>query len=203
MATLLGDGWLFISAGGFLVSCALFVFLLGQYRAAVESEDEEPAAGDIPPTKPVPVLPQETPEPQPLKSAVPASPSVQRDPLPNPGLAAAQLQSLKNQIDRIEREMAGLKSIGERQGKQHEAIMARLSALDEKLEAKPEPKVEVAPAKIQEDPSKTIELKVPAVVVDAPEPVPVPSALPDETVVLEPAVPESPKPARKGPVWPI
>ncbi len=37
---LLKDVWFYISAGGFLASLILFVFLLGQYRLAVEAEEE-------------------------------------------------------------------------------------------------------------------------------------------------------------------
>ncbi len=37
---LLKDVWFYISAGGFLASLVLFVFLLGQYRLAVEAEEE-------------------------------------------------------------------------------------------------------------------------------------------------------------------
>ena len=38
---LLKDIWFYISAGGFLASLILFVFLLGQYRLAVEEEEDE------------------------------------------------------------------------------------------------------------------------------------------------------------------
>lgn len=45
MTTLWGDGWFYISALGLMVSCALFLYLLGQYRAAVEeSESDEDMA---------------------------------------------------------------------------------------------------------------------------------------------------------------
>ncbi len=37
---LLKDVWFYISAGGFLASLVLFIFLLGQYRLAIESEEE-------------------------------------------------------------------------------------------------------------------------------------------------------------------
>ncbi len=41
---LLKDVWFYVSAGGFLASLVLFIFLLGQYRLAVEAEEEN----DIP-----------------------------------------------------------------------------------------------------------------------------------------------------------
>lgn len=51
MNGLWADSWFYISVVGFLLSSVLFVFLLGQYRAAVEAaEDEEPV-------QPVPVAP--------------------------------------------------------------------------------------------------------------------------------------------------
>ncbi len=37
---LLKDVWFYVSAGGFLASLVLFIFLLGQYRLAVEAEEE-------------------------------------------------------------------------------------------------------------------------------------------------------------------
>ena len=40
MASLWGDGWFYISALGFLGSGALFLYLLGQYRSAVEEAEE-------------------------------------------------------------------------------------------------------------------------------------------------------------------
>src|SRR5665213_2716893 len=49
MAGLLADGWFYISSAGLLVSGALFLFLLGQYRAATDAADQpEPEAAAEP-----------------------------------------------------------------------------------------------------------------------------------------------------------
>ncbi len=47
MASLWGDGWFYISALGFLGSGALFLYLLGQYRSAVEEADEGDAGSSF------------------------------------------------------------------------------------------------------------------------------------------------------------
>ncbi len=44
MTSLWGDGWFYLSGGGFLISSLLFVFLLGQYRAAIEAEEGDEGA---------------------------------------------------------------------------------------------------------------------------------------------------------------
>ncbi|HAM36718.1 MAG TPA: hypothetical protein DEB40_00670 [Elusimicrobia bacterium] len=46
MTSLWGDGWFYISALGFLVSSAFFLYLLGQYRASVEDAEEPEASGE-------------------------------------------------------------------------------------------------------------------------------------------------------------
>lgn len=54
MASLLSDGWFYVSALGFLVSCVFFVLFLGQYRAAVEAAEDEEGADSYEP-QPVPL----------------------------------------------------------------------------------------------------------------------------------------------------
>ena len=80
MASLWGDGWFYISALGFLGSGALFLYLLGQYRSAVEDADEGdgsaalPASIVIEPLLPRPVVTELTPAPiapQPKAKAAP------------------------------------------------------------------------------------------------------------------------------------
>ena len=67
MASLWGDGWFYISALGFLGSGALFLYLLGQYRSAVEDAEESdgpavlPASPVIEPLLPKPVVIEMTP----------------------------------------------------------------------------------------------------------------------------------------------
>src|SRR3989338_3025542 len=72
MAALLADGWFYISAGGFLVSSILFVFLLGQYRAAVEAEDREEEFGGFS-YMPRPVTVAETRQDLPVAVVTPIS----------------------------------------------------------------------------------------------------------------------------------
>jgi hypothetical protein len=51
---LLKDVWFYVSAGGFLASLVLFVFLLGQYRLAVEAEEyDEEDRQDSPDISPI------------------------------------------------------------------------------------------------------------------------------------------------------
>jgi hypothetical protein len=66
VASLLGDGWFYISALGFIGSGALFLYLLGQYRSAVE-ETEESDASAVSLELPVkPVVVEMTPAPAPV-----------------------------------------------------------------------------------------------------------------------------------------
>ncbi|MDD5657049.1 MAG: hypothetical protein PHF00_07330 [Elusimicrobia bacterium] len=50
MTSIWGDGWFYLSGMGLLVSSSLFLYLLGQYRSAVEeSEESEEAPPALPP----------------------------------------------------------------------------------------------------------------------------------------------------------
>ena len=76
MTSLWADAWFYISGGGFLVSCALFVFLLGQYRAAVEAEGESEEVLLPPPAQRIQsqriVEPEPAPAPAPAPITAPA-----------------------------------------------------------------------------------------------------------------------------------
>lgn len=63
MQGIFGDVWFYISGAGFVVSMALFVFLLGQYRAAVESSDHHELEPEPQPVKPTPAP---VPAPKPI-----------------------------------------------------------------------------------------------------------------------------------------
>lgn len=59
MGGIWGDGYFYLAAAGFLISFVLFLFLLGQYRAAVEAGDDAPEP--VPPVPaPSPVVPTVT-----------------------------------------------------------------------------------------------------------------------------------------------
>lgn len=49
-----GDGWFYVCALGFAASLALFVYFLGQYRAAVEAEEGDEEAALAPAAMPAP-----------------------------------------------------------------------------------------------------------------------------------------------------
>ncbi|MFA6004725.1 MAG: hypothetical protein WC881_11735 [Elusimicrobiota bacterium] len=71
MTTLWGDGWFYISALGLMVSSALFLYLLGQYRTAVEeSESDEDMAAPMLTTLTVPTAAAERSVP-PVPAAAP------------------------------------------------------------------------------------------------------------------------------------
>lgn len=165
MMGLLGDGWFYISAGGFLVSAVLFVFLLGQYRAAVEAEDEAlPADGPEP--VPLTASPSEkvyTPKvaapPEPVKSvaAEPApAPKAAKTAEPEPKVdpanitfsgkksesstggispAVVYLQNMKLQMDRLDKDITGLKSIAAQQNTHTDLILKKLGELSDKVAA--------------------------------------------------------------------
>ncbi len=65
--SLWADGWFYVSAVGFAVSSVLFVLLLGQYRAAVEAEDqaEEEGPGRSQGEEPSAIPPKAEPMPKP------------------------------------------------------------------------------------------------------------------------------------------
>lgn len=202
MATLWADGWFYISAGCFLVSCVLFVFLLGQYRSAVEAEDEdmdvdlagksaestpaervyvpkglspapfpEPAAAmpilsaaaavvpaivksvsapQVPAEKPAPkpaAAPAEAPVIKPAAAPAAATaapaPAVKKSEATTTGglsPAVVYLQNLKTQMDRLDKEITGLKSLAGQHATQNEMILKHLAELADKLD-----KVSVAP----------------------------------------------------------
>lgn len=99
MTSLWGDGWFYISALGFLGTLVLFVYFLGQYRAAVEAEEGEEDGGapsaaaeagekvyvpkaalaDYP--EPVPVV---KPAPKPAPARIPAVEAEAEAPAPEP-----------------------------------------------------------------------------------------------------------------------
>jgi len=184
--SLLGDGWFYISAGGFLLSSLLFVFLLGQYRAAVEAEDRADDAEELPVPVPVkaaekaekvyvpkavsdalPPAPRQAakpavePEPEELDEPAPAPVAARPAPQPAPAAAAAPpaeaakkgagltgstttsgispaivyLQNLKAQMERLDKDVVGLKSAIGQQASQNEQIVGALSALTAKIEA--------------------------------------------------------------------
>lgn len=109
MSGLWNDGWFYISSAGFLISSVLFLFLLGQYRAAVEAADEpqdslppkplslEPVVTSIVPLQKTEekksdktlILPPE-PTRTPVAAAVPA-PVVAPAPAPAPAAASPLL----------------------------------------------------------------------------------------------------------------
>jgi hypothetical protein len=95
MASLLGDLWFWVSAGGFVLSSMLFVFLLGQYRAAVESEEEglEP---ELPQPVPITAAPagQKVYVPKAVVSTEPdeAEPVPAPKPAPKPAAAAPKAE---------------------------------------------------------------------------------------------------------------
>ncbi|MBI4375637.1 MAG: hypothetical protein HY549_04215 [Elusimicrobia bacterium] len=95
MTTIWADGWFYISGGGFLISSVLFVFLLNQYRAAIESEDESVSPEDIAPMpKPEVYIPKpvESPAPAPVAEPPQAAPGhmeMGQAPRNNPPYSAA------------------------------------------------------------------------------------------------------------------
>jgi hypothetical protein len=313
MSGLWGDGWFYISAVGFLVSSVLFVFLLGQYRSAVEASDE-PEEGLPPMPLPlssvpinVPVVPLHKPEkkpertlvlppamPVPKPSPVPApapkpvpapavvtapAPAAKPAPIPTPAAApiakpaavaaaavvpaaapapapapkpapaseatqalnaperrksestlsgqnspaVAYLQNIKTQMEKFDKEIAGLKALSSQQAAQSEAIMRKLTELAEQMRgqsapaalvAAPAPKpapaaaealasVLPAPAPAAK-PAMTIERSAPALkAAPAPQEPPKPEV---SRPVQPPAQKEEPQaeaPKRKGPVWPV
>ncbi len=186
--SLWGDGWFYISAGGFIVSAVLFVFLLGQYRAAVEAEDETEAAPE-PAADPVPIAPTEkvytprsvvdamkaaeaekaaapasapgpvpkpapapipTPAPKPTAEAAPApasAPAASERTIP-PAMkkadttggispAVVYLKNLKNQMERLDKDIAGLKTVAAQQAAQNDLILKKLAELGDKLAQAP------------------------------------------------------------------
>ncbi|MDD5630284.1 MAG: hypothetical protein PHU21_14555 [Elusimicrobia bacterium] len=105
MAELWADVWFYISALGFLGSGVLFLYLLGQYRSAVEDADAsdatdataEPAAAPAPealPPKPVVVALSPTPAAKPVilpkapVAAAPPAPAPKAEPAPPQAKAA-------------------------------------------------------------------------------------------------------------------
>ncbi|MDE2038716.1 MAG: hypothetical protein KGO96_10700 [Elusimicrobia bacterium] len=205
MSSLLADFWFWVSAAGFLTSGLLFVFLLGRYRAAVESEDE--------------ALDAELPQPVPLEEG-PAEPLSEPEPLARPqaveplarpqpaeAVAAADpilpyLQGLEAQLGRIDRDLAALKSLTSRQASQGEAILEAVFDLSRRLERRKQaPAAQPAAAQASEEPAAQAPQE-PAAPALEPAAVLEPAQAASEAQA-EPVAVESAKPARKGPVWPI
>ncbi len=103
---LLKDVWFYISAGGFLASLVLFVFLLGQYRLAVETEEENNASDENlesaeeaeTPTpahaeqfKIEPEAPMEEPSPALISTVSPSANETPKDDRPPTSTAASEL----------------------------------------------------------------------------------------------------------------
>lgn len=225
MVTLWADGWFYISAIGFIVSAVFFVFLLGQYRAAVEAEDRQEDEGrELESLPPLPKLvapaseerqdlpqasagaPTRTPrgfadysepeaEPEEDGAAVktvvipPATETAAEEvpakviPAPEENPESAKPSPAVSYMQNLEKEIADLKSSAAQQAAQGDMILKRLAELWEKIDQLPRAASAPQPASLPE------EKKIPA-----PSHVEPPPAE---------AVAEEPKPARKGPVWPI
>ncbi len=237
MASLWADGWFYISAGGFLVSCVLFVFLLGQYRAAVEAEDEDlvadgPALPSSPAEKiyipkpvaeapkPISVAPSPQPAPMPLKSvAAPEAPALKpliveapapkaAAPAPQPAKKAettgplspalVYMQNLKEQMERLDKDIGSLKSLVGQQAAQNDTILKRLADLADKLETMPAASAAApAPAPAETHLPATLELERAAP--PAPTPAPAPKAEAMRSLEIEIASMTSPAPEPKSP----
>ena len=183
MLSLLSDGWFYISAGGLLVSGYLFVYLLGQYRAAVEAEDE--AVEDLPPQPdgqiaPEPIIPhsaEESPMPV-IEQLSSLSPALTDSPA-GVGLTESCLQDVKAQMERLDLDIVNLKDCVARQAEQNERILERLAELARKIPQQ----------------SQALKVRAPKPVpVSAPAAVPEPVAAPESVVVSEPVV--EPPPAQ-------
>lgn len=186
-----------------------------------------PAAAPAPAVVPAPMpapAPAPVPTPVPVKTAAPAARKAETT---TGGLSPAvvYLQNIKSQMDNFDKELTQIKAAVAKQSAQGENILKRLSELADQWKAatargneppKPEPSSQTIPVSV---PANKAPAPIP-VPVSEPEPAPEPVAAqapPDRTMELKinppPAVLEQPpqqqetaaepKPARKGPVWPI
>jgi hypothetical protein len=263
MIGLWADGWFYVSAAGFLVSSALFVFLLSQYRAAVEAEDEgAPAAVEAAPlrpdfpipaqfskgertertlissvSEPAPVPLASQPRAQPVASAFPAEPPPKNrsESTLSGGSspAVAYLQNIKEHMDKVEREVVELRAMAMQQAQQNETILSRLGELAQRFDAQPQQAVSEVHVPAAEPPAMAAASEAaPEAVPEAAPPMEAPPAPAEgfepaatpstgrggaSTLELTLTPPEGgqapgqaggpaseePKPARKGPVWPI
>lgn len=231
MTSLWGDGWFYISALGFLGSSALFLYLLGQYRSAVEGSDEseeapalapQPLAADYVPPPMVTavvvpdaqkeeatlVLPPGETSPQPV--AADAEPR-RGETGAGGGLspAAVYLQNIKSQMDKFDKEIAALKAAASQQVAQEELVLKRLAELAEAVKAGKAPPSLEEPAVLR--PPERATAAAPAAVLPAsaapPSPAAEPkSAAPEPVIEALPQTPEqpaAPSQPRKRPVWPV
>ena len=206
MPGLWADGWFYISSAGLLVSGALFFFLLGQYRAAVDAADEahgEDAAAEpvvASPVRPL-YIPDEPEPPTPLKAAPPAPAPVAASPAvpaaekkegfsgaTSPGgisPAVVYLQNLKTQLEEMGGELRGLTKKVSAISDRDEALIERLAELTRVVEelksgAAPAAAVEAPAPKKARKPAETRPEPAaePAPVIVAPAPVAAPAATP-------------------------
>lgn len=245
MLGLLGDGWFYVSAAGFIISAVFFVFLLGQYRAAVEAEDdavEGETASEPVPLSPVPAAKVYTPggavavaeKPAPVEAPAPVEKPASKAatlPPPDPSLqttpvakenttgglspAVVYLQNMKTQMERLDKDISGLKSMAAQQGQHTDLILKRLAELADKVSAisdaqqalaegafaaasAPAPAAAPVPAPEPKPAAKAVEVPKPApVVVEEPTPVEV-KPEPVRTIDLGEPAAETPKPEKKA-----
>lgn len=207
MGGLWGDGYFYLAAAGFLISFVLFLFLLGQYRAAVEGADE--SAETVPPSPgpvPIPSVPvvssvvapaeektlvlERKPAEAPAEVKTPAytGPERRRADTTTGQLSPAvvYLQNIKGQLEKFDQDIANLKQLASQQAAQGEAIMQRLAALADVLQdlkATPAPAPAPAPAELSAAQGFTL-----------PE-TPAPAAEADKTLVIERSSVPPPAPA--------
>ncbi|MBI5631193.1 MAG: hypothetical protein HY921_09960 [Elusimicrobia bacterium] len=209
MNGLWADSWFYVSAAGFLVSSVFFMFLLRQYRIAVESEEaHEPAPQpEIKPIaaalKPVPeaVAPLSLERPVPKVAAEPSVPA----PAPAP--------NLKPQLEKLEKEISTLKALVMKQAEASQDILKRLNDMGARLPSPAPVSVQAPTASDAAGPARSLGDKLPGMGAPAPAAAPAavelkaeapaqePSKLPSVQPEASPADEE--KPGRKGPVWPI
>lgn len=236
MMGLLGDGWFYISAGGFLVSAVLFVFLLGQYRAAVEAEDEpsaeeadaepvalspvgekvytpkvaaiepEPAAAAKTPAPAAAATPPKAETTQPVfekKAEKPVDPAEitfsgkkaeRSETTGGVSPAVVYLQNMKTQMDRLDKEISGLRTIATQQSTHTDLILKKLAELGEQVASVADAQRALAEgafnaqasAPAVQPPAET----APAAAAPAPQPEPEPVPI---------AAPPAPEPVEAGP----
>jgi len=139
VVSLLGDVWFCVSALGFLCSGALLLYLLGQYRAAVEEAEENDAASMSPEStsegEPLPIKPVAVSLPP---APVVALPEPRRGDSNNSGgvsPAVVYLQNIKSKMETFEKEISTLTALSAQQAAQGELLLKRLSELAEDRKA--------------------------------------------------------------------
>ncbi len=217
---LFSDGWFYLSAGGFIASVVLFVAFLGNYRAAVEAEDEEvlpeSETGQEPElSKPEPAVFERVPEavspilittPEPAPQVV-LSQARGQAPAPASGADVKEIEErlgslegrLAGRLTALESDLSALKSSIDaeiEQGRRMFKQMGELSELGRAFEAGAEKNKEITErlAEISRRLSEPVSEAKPAESQAQPEPTPAPLPEPAEPAAkTEPVVTAQPK----------